>query len=66
MIKVICRYCKHKVGRFQAADDHGGVFVECPGCWKALFIPNGLLSEMENNPESFDNPSAIEADEGYL
>jgi hypothetical protein len=59
-MKCSCKNCATEVGDFYSSDDHGGVIVACPSCEKQLYIPNGLLMEVEENPEDFDLPLLLE------
>lgn len=55
--------CGHVLGRFEAGDDHSGVVMCCPKCNRALDIPNGYLTELQEEPGDYDHPDWFEAAE---
>lgn len=57
-INVKCA-CGHLLGRFAPYEDHSAVYAECPSCQTALVIGNGIMGEMLDNPEEWDDPTTL-------
>ena len=62
MISVGCP-CGQDLGKFDYIGDNNGVLMECPKCGQKLGIYNSMLLAVQTDPDDFDHPDYIIADE---